>query len=92
MPVIIPENLPATEALKKEFIPVMHEKRALTQDIRPLKIALVNLMPKKITTEIQFLRLIGNTPLQVEVDLVMPSEHVSKKHAAGAFARVLPNF
>lgn len=78
MPVIIPENLPATEALKKEFIPVMHEKRALTQDIRPLKIALVNLMPKKITTEIQFLRLIGNTPLQVEVDLVMPSEHVSK--------------
>lgn len=78
MPVIIPENLPATEALKREFIPVMHEKRALTQDIRPLKIALVNLMPKKIVTEIQFLRLIGNTPLQVEVDLIMPGGHVSK--------------
>ena len=78
MPVIIPENLPATRALQREYIPVMHERRALTQDIRPLKIALVNLMPKKIETEIQFLRLIGNTPLQVEVDLIAPATHESK--------------
>lgn len=78
MPVIIPQNLPATRVLQREYIPVMHEKRALTQDIRPLQIALVNLMPKKIETEIQFLRLIGNTPLQVEVDLIAPASHESK--------------
>ena len=62
MPVIIPVDLPATETLKQEFIPVMHEERARTQDIRPLHIGLLNLMPKKIATETQFLRLIGNTP------------------------------
>lgn len=78
MPVIIPEHLPATKVLTREFIPVMHEQRAKTQDIRPLRIALVNLMPKKIETEIQFLRLIGNTPLQVEVDLIAPATHESK--------------
>ena len=61
MPVIIPVDLPATETLKQEFIPVMHEERARTQDIRPLHIGLLNLMPKKIATETQFLRLIGNT-------------------------------
>lgn len=77
MPVIIPKSLPATEALAREYIAVMHEERALTQDIRPLRIALLNLMPTKITTETQFLRLIGNTPLQVEVDLVMPKSHQS---------------
>ncbi len=78
MPVIIPEHLPATRALQREYIAVMHERRARTQDIRPLKIALVNLMPKKVETEIQFLRLIGNTPLQVEVDLIAPATHESK--------------
>lgn len=77
MPVIIPKSLPATKALAREYIAVMHEERALTQDIRPLRIALLNLMPTKITTETQFLRLIGNTPLQVEVDLVMPASHES---------------
>lgn len=77
MPVIIPKSLPATEALKREYIAVMHEERALTQDIRPLRIALLNLMPTKITTETQFLRLIGNSPLQVEVDLLMPASHES---------------
>ena len=78
MPVIIPKDLPATETLKQEFIPVMHEERARTQDIRPLHIGLFNLMPKKIATETQFLRLIGNTPLQVEIDLIMPTNHKSK--------------
>lgn len=78
MPVIIPESLPATEALSKEYIFVMHQARALQQDIRPLRIALVNLMPKKIATETQFLRLIGNTPLQVDVDFIMPGSHESK--------------
>lgn len=77
MPVIIPRDLPATESLAEEFIPVMHEERARTQDIRPLRIALLNLMPLKIVTETQFLRLIGNTPLQVDVDLLMMSEHKS---------------
>lgn len=82
MPVIIPENLPATRVLEREHIPVMHEKRALTQDIRPLRIGLINLMPLKIDTEIQFLRLIGNTPLQVEVDLISPATHQSKNTSA----------
>lgn len=77
MPVIIPRELPATEALAKEYIAVMHEERALQQDIRPLRIAIVNLMPFKIVTETQILRLIGNTPLQIDVDLIMPSSHVS---------------
>ena len=57
---------------------MMHEERARTQDIRPLHIGLLNLMPKKIATETQFLRLIGNTPLQVDIDLVMPTNHKSK--------------
>lgn len=77
MPVIIPKDLPATEALAEEFISVMHEERALAQDIRPLRIALINLMPLKIVTETQFLRLIGNTPLQVDVDLITMSGHQS---------------
>lgn len=84
MPVIIPKDLPATEALTHEFIPVMHEDRARTQDIRPLHIALLNLMPTKIITETQFMRLIGNTPLQVDVDLLMPTDytgtHTPEKH------------
>lgn len=78
MPVIIPQSLPAAEALAEEYIQVMHESRALRQDIRPLRIAFLNLMPLKIVTETQFLRLIGNTPLQVDVDLLMVSNHKSK--------------
>lgn len=78
MPVIIPSSLPAAKTLDKEYIFVMHEERAKTQDIRPLKLALLNLMPTKITTETQFLRLLSNTPLQVDIDLVMPASHESK--------------
>ena len=78
MPVIIPATLPATETLTNEQIFVMHEQRAQTQDIRPLKLAIVNLMPTKIVTETQLLRLISNTALQVEVDLIRMASHVSK--------------
>lgn len=78
MPVIIPENLPASKTLIDENIFVMHERRAKNQDIRPLKIAIVNLMPTKIVTETQLLRLIGNTSLQVEADLIHMSSHDSK--------------
>ena len=78
MPVIIPAALPATETLTNEQIFVMHEQRARTQDIRPLKLAIVNLMPTKIVTETQLLRLISNTALQTEVDLIRMVSHVSK--------------
>ena len=66
MPVRIPDALPAAATLTKENIFVMTEGRATTQDIRPLKIAILNLMPTKIATETQLLRLLGNTPLQVD--------------------------
>ena len=67
MPIKIPSDLPARTALEKENIFVMTEDRARTQDIRPLEIAIVNLMPTKIATETQILRLLGNTPLQVNI-------------------------
>lgn len=78
MPIKIADKLPATKQLTKENIFVMTEKRAAKQDIRPLKIAIVNLMPEKIKTETQLLRLLSNSPLQVEVDLIQMSSHVSK--------------
>ncbi len=78
MPIKIADQLPATKQLTKENIFVMTEKRAARQDIRPLKIAIVNLMPEKIKTETQLLRLLSNSPLQVEVDLIQMSSHISK--------------
>ncbi len=78
MPIKIPNSLPATETLLSENIFVITETRALTQDIRPLKIALLNLMPTKIATETQLARLLGNTPLQVELELLHMSSHESK--------------
>ena len=75
MPVRVPDTLPAVEELRKENIFVIDEKRASTQDIRPLKIAILNLMPLKLMTETDLLRLISNTPLQVELDLVLPDGH-----------------
>ena len=71
MPIKIPNLLPATAVLLNENIFVMTETRAITQDIRPLKILLLNLMPKKIATETQFARLLGNTPLQIELALIL---------------------
>ena len=78
MPIKIPNALPATQTLENENIFVMTETRALTQDIRPLQVALLNLMPTKIATETQLARLLGNTPLQVELELVNTSSHKSK--------------
>lgn len=78
MPIKIQSELPACSILEKENIFVMTEKRASTQDIRPLKIAIVNLMPTKEVTETQLLRLLGNTPLQIEISLVRMENHQSK--------------
>ncbi len=78
MPVIIPDTLPAREILAGENIFVMGEDRAIHQDIRALKIAILNLMPTKITTETQLLRLLGNSPLQVEITLLRTATHESK--------------
>ena len=84
MPIKIPNNLPAVDILAKENIFVMKESRALSQDIRPLKFVIVNLMPTKIETETQLLRLISNTPLQIEVTLLKmdsyKSKNVSEEH------------
>lgn len=75
MPIKIPDNLPAVKTLESENIFVMTERRAITQDIRPLKILILNLMPKKIETETQFARLLGNSPLQVEMELIHTKSH-----------------
>ena len=77
MPIKIPNNLPAVETLHRENIFVMPEDQAISQDIRPLQILLVNLMPKKIQTETQLSRLLGNTPLQIELDLLRMEAHQS---------------
>ncbi len=78
MPIMISNDLPAAATLQSENIFVMTEKRATTQDIRPLRILLLNLMPTKIATETQLARLLGNTPLQVELVLLKVESHVSK--------------
>lgn len=78
MPIKIPNDLPAWQVLHSENIFIMDETRAITQDIRPLKIAILNLMPKKIETETQLLRMIGNTPLQVDIELLQTASYVSK--------------
>ncbi len=82
MPIKIPQSLPATEILINENIFVMDESRAMTQDIRPLKIALLNLMPTKIITETQFLRLLSNTPLQLDITLLSTASHKPKNTPA----------
>lgn len=78
MPVRVPVSLPAVESLKNENIFVIDEQRASSQDIRPLKIAILNLMPLKIMTETDLLRLLSNTPLQIELDLIEADGHVCK--------------
>ena len=81
MPIQIPNDLPATGILQQENIFVMTEKRAITQDIRPLEIVVLNLMPTKIATETQLSRVLGNTPLQVRVELMHTKSHISKNTA-----------
>lgn len=78
MPIKIPNELPAVKTLLEENIFVMTETRAMTQDIRPLKILILNLMPTKIVTETQLARLLGNTPLQVEMELMQTTSHTPK--------------
>lgn len=82
MPLIIPRELPAYNALEEENVFVMHRARAMTQDIRPLRILLVNLMPTKIATETQFARVLANTPLQVELSLLRMDSHESRHVSA----------
>ena len=82
MPIKIPADLPATETLHNENIIVMTESRALTQDIRPLKILILNLMPTKIATETQLARLLGNSPLQVEPEFLQTASYVPKNTSA----------
>ena len=78
MPIMIPNGLPAAKTLAEENIFVMNETRAVSQDIRPLQILVLNLMPTKIATETQLSRLLGNTPLQVELELIHTDSHESK--------------
>ena len=78
MPIKIPDALPATDVLEGENIFVMTEFRAMHQDIRPLKVLLLNLMPTKIVTETQIMRKLSNTPLQIEVSLLQTASHESK--------------
>ena len=84
MPIKLPNELPAVKVLENENIFVMTERRAITQDIRPLKILILNLMPTKVDTETQLSRVLGNTPLQVEIELIHTkthkSRHVSEEH------------
>ena len=78
MPLRLPDKLPAIELLKKENIFVMDNSRATTQDIRPLKIVILNLMPLKITTETDLIRQLSNTPLQMEVSFMKLKSHTPK--------------
>ncbi len=82
MPIKIPSDLPAFDVLTNEGVMVMDEDQAMRQDIRPLRIGLLNLMPKKIQTENQFARLIGATPLQIDLSLIRMTEHRTKNTAA----------
>lgn len=78
MPIKIPADLPAAQTLQTENIFIIHEERARRQDIRPLRILILNLMPTKIATETQLARLLGNTPLQIEMELLAVSSHKPK--------------
>lgn len=92
MPINVPDKLPAKEILEKENIFVMFQKRALHQDIRALKIALVNLMPTKIETERQLLRLLSNTPLQIEIEFINMDSYKSKNTPQAHFDRFYKQF
>ena len=84
MPIIVPKDIPAAKVLASENIFVMNDKRASTQDIRPLEIAIINLMPTKIVTETQLMRLLSNSPLQVNITLVRTATynptHTEQEH------------
>ena len=82
MPIKIPEGLPAIDVLDREGVMVMSDASAARQDIRPLHVGLLNLMPTKVATEIQFARLIGSGPLQIELSLIRMTEHQSRNTSA----------
>ncbi len=92
MPIKIPRQLPATGILRSENIFIMDEDRAFHQDIRPLRIAVLNLMPTKITTETQLIRLLSNSSLQIELTLIKTESHVSKNTSAEHMAAFYKNF
>lgn len=92
MPINIPPDLPARTKLEEENIFVMTEDEAIVQDIRPLKIAIVNLMPTKIATETQLLRLLGNSPVQVDITLLRAEHHISKNTSAQHLERFYTTF
>ncbi|MCF0238798.1 MAG: homoserine O-succinyltransferase [Sphaerochaetaceae bacterium] len=92
MPINIPNELPATEILRKENVFVMTQKRAKAQQIRPLRILLLNLMPTKIDTETQIARVLANTPLQIELHLMAPKDHVSKNTSESHMIAFYKNF
>ncbi|MDR1905481.1 MAG: homoserine O-succinyltransferase [Clostridiales bacterium] len=92
MPIIIPKDLPAYEILTNENIFVMNAERAVTQDIRPIEIAILNLMPTKVETETQLLRLLGNTPLQVNVTLLNTGSYKSKNTSEEHLERFYRSF
>ncbi|MFK7875264.1 MAG: homoserine O-succinyltransferase [Paracoccaceae bacterium] len=92
MPIKLPASLPAYDVLTREGVMVVDEDTASRQDIRPLRIGLLNLMPKKIQTENQFARLIGATPLQIELSLIRMSEHATKTTAAEHMAEFYKPF
>ena len=92
MPIKIPNELPAVKVLNSENIFVMTETRAITQDIRPLKLLILNLMPLKIDTETQLSRMLGNTPLQIEIELMKTSSHNSKNTSLEHLLTFYKNF
>ena len=92
MPIKIPADLPACQTLERENIFVMTDERAVCQDIRPLEIVIVNLMPTKVATEIQLLRLLGNTALQVNVTLLRTAEHISRNTPVDHLERFYQTF
>ncbi|MDE6132041.1 MAG: homoserine O-succinyltransferase, partial [Oscillospiraceae bacterium] len=92
MPINIPNNLPAYTVLQGENIFVKTDADAMRQDIRPLRIAIVNLMPKKIETETQLLRLLSNTPIQVDIELIQMASHVTKNTSAEHLTKFYKTF
>ena len=92
MPIVLPKDIPAYSALMQENIFVMHDERAFTQDIRPLEIAILNLMPTKVETETQFMRLLSNSPLQVNITLIYTESYKSKNTAAAHLERFYKRF
>ena len=92
MPIIIPQDIPAFATLEKENIFVMESERAMTQDIRPIEIAILNLMPTKIETETQLIRLLSNSPLQIKVTLIGTESYVGTHTPLGHLQRFYKTF